>query len=150
MKTSQLTPINRRTKHLACTLNHFWKRWRTEYLTKLRKSHRQSTHDCSTKPPIKEGDVVVVHDESLPRGLWKLGRIQEIITEDLGGHSESCFKETSAAPVTPTDTAVIPFRGAQPARGSSWCSVWRVSESWICLLIQMCGSLPHWCEVGAM
>lgn len=28
---------------------------------------------------IAAGDVVIVHDESLPRGLWKLGQIQEVI-----------------------------------------------------------------------
>ena len=28
---------------------------------------------------IATGDVVIVHNESLPRGLWKLGRIQEVI-----------------------------------------------------------------------
>ena len=128
--TIDSSQLDRRSKHLTNTLNHFWKRWRTEYLTELRKSHRQSTHDCSTKPPIKEGDVVIVHDESLPQGLWKLGRIQGVITgrdgkirgatvkvasrsyywprwEDSRGHSEGSFKETSAAPATPADTAAI-------------------------------------------
>ena len=27
---------------------------------------------------VTKGDVVIVHDEALPRGLWKLGRIQEV------------------------------------------------------------------------
>lgn len=70
--------LTKRMKHLAGVLNHFWKRWRSEYLNELRESHRhvakttKSTH-------IATGDVVIVHDESLPRGLWKLGRIQEVI-----------------------------------------------------------------------
>lgn len=27
---------------------------------------------------MTKGDVVIVHDHTLPRGLWKLGRIQEV------------------------------------------------------------------------
>ena len=76
--------LDRRSKHLANTLNHFWKRWRTEYLTELRESHRRSTHDCLTKTPIKEGDVVAVHDVSLHQGLWKLGWIQGVIAGQNG------------------------------------------------------------------
>lgn len=30
------------------------------------------------KPNLSVGDVVIVHNERLPRGLWKLGRIQEL------------------------------------------------------------------------
>lgn len=71
--------LDRRVKHLSNTLNQFWRRWRTEYLTELRESHRQTHRDCSSQPAIKVGDVVVVHDENLPRGLWKLGKIQEVI-----------------------------------------------------------------------
>ena len=71
--TSQL---DRRLKHLN---NQFWKRWRSEYLTELRESHRQTHRDYSSQPVIKVGDVVVVHDEGLPRGFWKLGKIQEVI-----------------------------------------------------------------------
>ena len=74
--TSQL---DRQLKHLNNTLNQFWKRWRTEYLTELRESHRQTCRDYSSQPVIEVGDVVVVHDEGLPRGFWKLGKIQEMI-----------------------------------------------------------------------
>ena len=73
--SSQLT---RRMKHLANVLNHFWKRWKSEYLNKLRVSHRYASKKPS-QSPVTEGDVVVVHDDSLPRGLWKLGRIQRLI-----------------------------------------------------------------------
>ena len=71
--------LDRRVKHLSNILNQFSKRWRTEYLMELRESHRQTNPGGSSQPAIEVGDVVVVHDESLPRGPWKLGKVQEII-----------------------------------------------------------------------
>ncbi len=72
--------ITRRMKHLNNTMNHFWSRWRTEYLLELRESHSQSMKKSPSCPQVAVGDVVIVHDDSLPRGLWKLGRIKRIIT----------------------------------------------------------------------
>jgi len=37
VSTSQLA---KHVKHLASILNLFWKRWRSEFLSKLRESHR--------------------------------------------------------------------------------------------------------------
>ena len=71
---SQLT---KRMKHLASVLNHFWRRWRSEYLSELRESHRHGTKNAKITN-ITAGEVIVIHDDSLPRGLWKLGRIQEV------------------------------------------------------------------------
>ena len=74
VSASQLT---KRMKHLASVLNHFWKRWRSEYLNELRESHRYVARNTKSTH-IATGDVVIVHNESLPRGLWKLGRVQEV------------------------------------------------------------------------
>ena len=72
--------LTKRVKHLNNTLNHFWNRWRTEYLNELREAHGHHMRKSSTieKSTLSVGDVVIVHDEQLPRGLWKLGRIQEL------------------------------------------------------------------------
>ena len=77
VNTCQLT---KRMKHLASVLNHFWRRWRLEYLSELRESHRYSARKSLSRSPVSKGDVVIVHDDTLPRGLWKLGRIQELLT----------------------------------------------------------------------
>ena len=68
------TQLMRRMKHLSNTLNHFWKRWRSEYLAELRESHRQLLKKSHGTPRVSVGDV-----EGLPHSFWKLGRIQDLI-----------------------------------------------------------------------
>ena len=63
--------LSKRMNHLSNVMNHFWRRWRDEYLTELRNSHRHSAKNA-VPTPVAVGDMVVVHDEDLPRGLWKL------------------------------------------------------------------------------
>ena len=74
---SQLT---KRVRHLTSVPNHFWKRWRLEYLSELRESHQHSAKTTPTSPSVTKGEVVIDHDDALPRGLWKLWRIQEVLT----------------------------------------------------------------------
>ena len=75
------TLLTRRMKHLGNTLNHFWNRWRSEYLNELREAHsytaRRQTN--ARHSVVSVGDVVIVHDEHLPRGLWKLGKIKTVM-----------------------------------------------------------------------
>ena len=67
--------------HLNKVLEHFWRRWKKEYLLELRESHRQAKHPpkgskCGT---IAVGDVVLVHEEGKPRGFWKLAKVENLI-----------------------------------------------------------------------
>ncbi len=74
--------LTRRVKHLNYSLNQFWNRWRTEYLNELREAHnhfRGKTNNTAKGPRLEVGEVVIVHNERLPRGLWKLGRVQELL-----------------------------------------------------------------------
>ena len=45
----------------------------------LRDAHRHSAKD-TVPEPVAVGDIVVVHDEDLPRGLWKLARVEGLVT----------------------------------------------------------------------
>ena len=63
----------RRERFLTRILNHFWERWRKEYLTELRERHK--VRNGSTGNSISHGDVVVVHEDKIPRQLWKVGRV---------------------------------------------------------------------------
>ena len=48
--TSQLT---KRMRHLASILNHFWRRWRLEYLNELRESHHYQAKKASHTPYVR-------------------------------------------------------------------------------------------------
>ena len=73
------TQLTRRMKHLNGVINHFWRRWRREYLAELRESHRYLLKKSRGDPHVAAGDIVIVQDESLPRSFWKLGRARELI-----------------------------------------------------------------------
>lgn len=60
--------------------DQFWHRWVREYLQMLQT--RQKWHD-----PVKnfqEGDLVLVMDESSPRGSWPKGVIDETFPDQFG------------------------------------------------------------------
>ena len=57
--------------------DHFWNRWRCEYLTDLREYHK-AKNKCQLRT-VSVGDVVIVHKENMRRGLWKIGKVEEII-----------------------------------------------------------------------
>ena len=76
----EFTPgsLTRRLDHLNKTLNHFWKRWKAEYLLELRESHRYGPKtDLSSG--LSEGDMVLIHGDSKRRGFWKLVKIHQLI-----------------------------------------------------------------------
>lgn len=53
---------------------HFWHKWKTEYLNTLQQRHKwQKVHSSPTV-----GDVVVVKDEIVPPTKWLLGRIKQL------------------------------------------------------------------------
>lgn len=57
-------------------LEHFWKRWRKEYLLLLR-SFNTSVPQIQ-KGVFKVGEIVLIGDEKLPRNMWKLGKVIEV------------------------------------------------------------------------
>ena len=55
-------------------LNHFWKRWRQEYLQKLSIRNKWKVE----QPSIEIGDVVLISDDNVQRGKWPMGRIIKV------------------------------------------------------------------------
>ena len=70
--------IAKRERHLASLLDHFWRRWKTEYLLELREAHRDRKSVQSNKELIKVNYIVIVHDENCSRSLWRLGRVMHL------------------------------------------------------------------------
>ncbi|XP_018571541.1 uncharacterized protein LOC108911166 [Anoplophora glabripennis] len=69
-------PTNRlvRYQRIQQTVQHFWSRWKKEYLSELHQ--RQKNH----RGPqfVNVGDLVLLRDENLPPLRWRLGRVKEL------------------------------------------------------------------------
>ena len=62
--------IIRRAAYVEHVLNHFWDRWKGEYLMELRSVHADHANKRNRSSPErpKAGDVVVIGDSARPRG----------------------------------------------------------------------------------
>ena len=70
--------LTRRARYLSLTVDRFWERWRREYLVGLREVHMRRQRKSSS-PRVSVGDIVIVHNDDQPQGMWKLGRIEELL-----------------------------------------------------------------------
>ena len=85
-ESSSTIPLNQTTyidvqslsKKIDTTLKHFWGRWAKEYLSELRE--RQKIIGGNETRIVKEGDIVLVHEDFVPRHLWRLGRVEKLVT----------------------------------------------------------------------
>ncbi len=69
--------LGERLAYLNRLLEHFWSRWKHEYLTQLREHQ-----NCRNRIPVRRvqsGDVVLIED-NLPRNRWKMGVVTELFT----------------------------------------------------------------------
>ena len=68
--------------YLTKKLGLFWSRWRKEYLSGLREVHQLKNQ----KPnEITKGDIVLIQDDNLKRGQWKIGIVEHAI-QGKDGH----------------------------------------------------------------
>ncbi|XP_032226844.1 uncharacterized protein LOC116610192 [Nematostella vectensis] len=68
--------LRRDATRVALVIQHFWQRWKQEYLTSLRCFHGATGGSGETR--IKIGDVVQIHSEK-KRLNWKLGVVEDLI-----------------------------------------------------------------------
>jgi hypothetical protein len=70
----------RRWKQVQYLADLFWQRFKREYLVTLQYRSKWQNPD----ERLKENDLVLVTDVSLPRNQWPLGRVQELIPSEDG------------------------------------------------------------------
>ena len=68
----------KRQEFIATLLKHWWNRWKHECLVNLRESHNLATKNIG-EADIVVGDIVTVHEDKMPRGFWRLGKVEELI-----------------------------------------------------------------------
>ena len=68
----QFTPqnITAQSKKVNRIINHFWDRWHNEFIVNLRKTHKQNLQN-QHQQHIRLNDIVLIHDENLPRLTWR-------------------------------------------------------------------------------
>jgi hypothetical protein len=73
-------------------LNSFWKKWIKDYLEQL------SVNKRWTKPEtinLKVGDIVIIKPETIKKNQWNLGRIIEVVKNDVDIVNKVKTKPTS-------------------------------------------------------
>ena len=73
-------------------LDSFWRIWRDDYLLSMRERSQRKLKVHRTQLPFNAnvGDVVLVKDD-LPRGMWRIGRIYELIESREGTYGQLKF-----------------------------------------------------------
>ena len=63
-------------KYLHTLIQHYWNRWKIEYLNELREYHGYGK-EVDTR--INVGDIVLAEDSVIKRSDWKSGKITRLI-----------------------------------------------------------------------
>ena len=66
-----------RLRYLEKLKTYFWGRWQKEYLAELREVHSRRKVGHRLRQPVP-GELMLVRNEKLPRGTWKVGRVDEL------------------------------------------------------------------------
>ena len=70
---------SKRIRHVKSLLQHFWKRFASEYICSLReRDHAKRRITPSNE--LKVGDVVLVHQKNLTRTSWPLGKVTRLVS----------------------------------------------------------------------
>lgn len=71
--------LNARYKYLQAIIDHFWKRFSSEYLTQLHEHHLSNKMKYDEVSKLLLGDVVLIKDDKLKRNCWRRGKVERLI-----------------------------------------------------------------------
>ena len=77
-ESDMLSVITKRMKFLATILRQYWTQWKHHYLTELREYHRLKAKREGTSF-VTENDIVIIHDDNLPRNSWRMGKVESLV-----------------------------------------------------------------------
>ena len=70
--------FTRRMIYLSTLMKNYWKSWLNDYIVNLREFH-----NCKAKkaghPMIEESDVVIIKEDNVHRGNWRLARVDKLL-----------------------------------------------------------------------
>lgn len=89
----------RRWRQVQYLSDIFWKRWIKEYLPLLHE--RQKWFNATRN--LKPGDVVLIVDDSAPRGSWLMGKVKKAICDSKGHVRRVLVKTKSNVLERPVD-----------------------------------------------
>ncbi|GFY39626.1 uncharacterized protein TNIN_116181 [Trichonephila inaurata madagascariensis] len=78
---STKSSLLKRKKYQQLLLKQLWHRWKKQYLLDLRTAH--SVKNPETHPKLKVGDVVLIEENIKNKLLWKLGKIERTLYQDV-------------------------------------------------------------------
>ena len=70
----------KRWRYVQWLADHFWRRWKREYLPELTRRNKWQRKSKS----LKVGDLVPIKDTNCPRGSWSMARVVEAIESEDG------------------------------------------------------------------
>ena len=74
--------LPKRIEYVENPIEHFWKRWRFEYVTSLRECQKSFKLKSQLFPA--KNDLVLLYEEKQPRQKWLLGKIVDLIPSQDG------------------------------------------------------------------
>ena len=73
--------MSKRAKHLRTLQAHLWRKWQSEYLSELREhqtARNSKTGKGVVNAEIGKGEIVTIHEEKLPKGQWRLEKVEQL------------------------------------------------------------------------
>ena len=74
--------MRKQVSHCRFVINHFLKRFMNDYLLALQEHHSYQHYQTKDTYCLREGDIVLIKDATLPRLSWRKGKVEKLIQSD--------------------------------------------------------------------